>query len=326
MSNDGTSRSAPGRKSPPSDVAAGEAALNWAIDRGAADRVMHDVAAEVRRVRRRHVRAAAGGLAALIVAGFIWQFAIRTGGDGASLGATQVRSSAVVSLPAKRILPDGSVVELRDGTNIAVNFTDTLRHVTLLRGEAHFDVRENAKRPFVVAAQDVETRAVGTAFVVNLGGSSVEVLVTAGRVAVQKRLPPDAATPPSPGSTSLPPDASSLPRPVLVEAGNRVVIELAARVTTPPPVQAVAPPEMAEKLLWRVPRLDFSSTPLADVIALFNQHSRARFRLADPALGSLQLSGVLRADNADSLLQLLKIEFGIEVDRRGENGIVLYRP
>ena len=326
MSNDGASSSALGRKSPRSDVAAGEAALNWAVDRGATDRVMHDLAAEVRRVRRRHVRTAAGGLATLIVAGFIWQLAIRPRGDGASLDATQVRSSAVVSLPAKRILPDGSLVELRDGADIAVNFTDTLRRVTLLRGEAHFDVRENAKRPFVVAALDVETRAVGTAFAVNLGGSSVEVLVTAGRVAVEKRLRSDAPTPTLNGSTTLPPDASSLPRPVLVEAGNRVVVELAARVTTAPPVQPVAPPEMAEKLLWRVPRLDFSCTPLAEVIALFNQHSGTRFTLADPALGSLQLSGVLRADNADSLLQLLKIEFGIEIDRRGENGIVLYRP
>lgn len=325
MSNDGASRSARGRKFPPSDVAAGEAALNWAIGRGAADRVMHDVAAEVRRVRRRNVRAAAGGLAALVVAGFIWQFAIRIRGDGASPVATQVRSSAVVSLPAKRILPDGSVVELRDGTDIAVNFTDTLRHVTLLRGEAHFDVRENARRPFVVAAQDVEARAVGTAFTVHLGGSSVEVLVTAGRVAVGKQ-PPPAAPPPTSHGSATPSPATSLPTLVLVGAGNRVVIDLEARMTTPPPVQPVPPPEMAEKLLWRVPRLDFSSTPLADVIALFNQHSRARFRLADPALGRLQLSGVLRADNADSLLQLLKIEFGIEVDRRGENGIVLYRP
>lgn len=325
MSNDGASRSAAGRKSPRSDVVAGEAALNWAVDRGATARVIHEVATEVRRVRRRRVCAAVGGLAALVMVGFVWQFASRAGSDIVSLGSTRSRSSAVVSLPAKRILPDGSVVELRDGTDIAVNFTDTLRRVTLLRGEAHFDVRENAKRPFVVAAQDVEARAVGTAFAVRLSGSSVEVLVTAGRVAVGKQAPPAAPTPASNRSATLPPAASS-PGLVLVEAGNRVVIELAARVTTPPPVQPVAPPEMAEKLSWRVPRLDFSSTPLVDVIAMFNQYSRARVNLADPALGSLQLSGVLRADNADSLLQLLKIEFGIEADRRGENEIVLHRP
>ena len=326
MSDEGASQPPFGRKtSPSSDIEAGEAALNWAIDRGATERVIHELSAEVRRVRRFRIRAAAGGFAALVVAGFTWQFAFHIRDDGSPLGTAKVPSSVVVSLPAKRMLPDGSVVELRGGSEIAVNFTATLRHVTLLRGGAHFVVRENAKRPFVVAAQDIEARAVGTAFAMHLGGSKVEVVVTAGRVAVERQVPPVAPTLVANGSAALAPALPS-PTPIMVDAGNRVVMEVAAGVTMRPHVQPLAPAEMAEIQSWRVPRLEFSSTRLSDVIAMFNQSGPARLRVAEPALEDLQISGVLRADNADSLLRLLEIEFGIEADRRGANEIVLHRP
>ena len=324
--NHGASRSTLGRKSPRSDLAAGEAALDWVIDQGGTDRMIREVAQEVRRVHRRRVFAAAGGLAALIMVGFVWQFASRTAADHGAPRTTNARPAVVVALPNQRILPDGSVVELKDNSEITVNFTETVRHVTLLRGGAHFDVRKNVERPFVVAAQNVEARAVGTAFTVQLSGQNVEVLVTAGRVAVEEQVPLVALSSGSKGATDLLPTAALPATCVMVDAGNCVVIEFSKRVTASLLVQPVSPPEMAEKLSWRVPRLDFSSTPLGDVIAMFNQYSRVRVMLAEPSLGSLQLSGVLRADNADSLLQLLKIEFGIESDRRGENEIVLRRP
>jgi len=38
----------------------------------------------------------------------------------------------------------------------------------------------------------------------------------------------------------------------------------------------------------------------------FNRYSGKHLVLAEPELGALQLSGVLRADNVDALLQLLE--------------------
>jgi transmembrane sensor len=110
----------------------------------------------------------------------------------------------------------------------------------------------------------------------------------------------------------------------MVEAGNRVIVER-SRGAPRPAVEAVSVIDLAEKLAWRVPRLQFSGTPLAEVIALFNQHSGARLVLGEPALGSLQLSGVLRADNIDSLLRLLELEFSIEADKTAGNATVLRR-
>jgi transmembrane sensor len=179
-------------------------------------------------------------------------------------------------------------------------------------------VAKDATRPFIVAANGIEVRAVGTAFVVQVGGTAVEVVVTEGTVAVDKLREASAVataatlTPPAPLAT--------------VGAGNRVTIDLAAIAVAPAPpaVIAVTEAELSSRLAWRVPRLEFSGTPLAEVIPMFNRHGRTKLML-DPALGGLQMSGVLRADNVDALLQLLKNEFGIEAERAGAAEIHLRR-
>jgi transmembrane sensor len=88
-------------------------------------------------------------------------------------------------------------------------------------------------------------------------------------------------------------------------------------------VLSVPAAELAERLAWRVPRLEFSQTPLAEALELFNRHSRVRLVLGDADLGNLHLSGIVRADNTAALLQLLKSDFGLRSEPRGENEIVL---
>jgi ferric-dicitrate binding protein FerR (iron transport regulator) len=83
-------------------------------------------------------------------------------------------------------------------------------------------------------------------------------------------------------------------------------------------VRSVPSGERRERLNWRVPLLEFSGTPLAEAIPMFNRHGR-RHLVLDPALGRLQLSGTLRADDTDSLFILLRNEFGI-IAVPGRNG------
>ena len=99
----------------------------------------------------------------------------------------------------------------------------------------------------------------------------------------------------------------------MIELTSATPAPLATQVTT---LDARA---VAERLAWRVPRLEFSGTPLAQAIPLFNRHAGVRLVLDDAALGTLELSGVVRADNTDSLLRLLEGEFGITAEKRGED-------
>jgi transmembrane sensor len=263
-----------------------------------------------------------GGISALLVmVGVLWQAQERQPG----LPATPA-SASVVSVPERRLLQDGSVVELNAGARITVDYRLSARRVVLTRGEAHFQVAKNHAVPFIVAAGGVEIRAVGTAFSVNAAPAGVELLVTEGRVAVGAEDAEMSGSRVSASPRLRVPVSSPVPflPPVYVDAGNRLIMD-----ALPPPgllsnphVTPVSPAEMDERLAWRVPRIEFSGTPLVEAIPVFNRHSRVRVMLGDPGIGRLQLSGILRADNVDALVRLLEANYGVVADRR-ENGIML---
>jgi ferric-dicitrate binding protein FerR (iron transport regulator) len=62
---------------------------------------------------------------------------------------------------------------------------------------------------------------------------------------------------------------------------------------------------------------------LAEVVECFNRHGVVRFELADPTIGALQLSGVLRPDSPHALLHILRTDFDLRDQRRADGTIVL---
>lgn len=288
--------------------------LEWPWQAGAVEQVLGRIAAKVAGRRRRlRRRLACAGAAALIVAGSSWY--------GSAVAKHRFTTVApVVSLPASQAMPDGSVVELNVGAEIRIDFTPTLRRVELERGEAHFQVAKNKLRPFVVLAKGVEVRAVGTAFSVQVNRSRVEVLVTEGRVAVGHAAPAGRI----PGATSS--FWASRSPPTLVGAGNGLVVPLAApdtAISPAPVVFALSEAELNRRLSWRVPKLEFSSTPLAEALPTINRYCRIQLVLGDPELGKVRLSGILRANNVETLLRVLASDYGITAERRGQAELIL---
>jgi transmembrane sensor len=108
----------------------------------------------------------------------------RSAAPAALADRTPRREAIVHPAPERRILDDGSVVELNRDAKIEVVFTAGERRVKLLSGEAYFTVAKNPARPFIVEASGVAVRAIGTAFSVALGHTDVAVLVTQGSVQV----------------------------------------------------------------------------------------------------------------------------------------------
>lgn len=206
----------------------------------------------------------------------------------------------------RKVLEDGSSIDLNHGAEVAVDYTAERRGVKLLRGEATFTVAKNPTRPFVVHANGVDVRAVGTAFNVDLRAGEVHVLVTEGRVQVSP--PAASATEPAPA-------------PQLVTAGERTMVSLAeARVA---PVSAVSPDEMARVLSWQPKQLEFDDTPLGQVVAVFNQSNRVKLVIDDPNLAALPIGASLRSDNVEGFVRVLESGFRIRAERRSDNVIVL---
>lgn len=294
--------------SPKSGAGGGERfAVDWAARAGAVDELLHELD---RRAKRRRNVAALSGACLLVLVSFAWRLS-RT-----SMPPPQNASPAIVTLPPREVLPDGSIVELNEGARISLAFTATERRVALVHGEAHFQVAKDALKPFVVAVGPIEVRAVGTEFSVQRGGMTAEVLVTEGSVRVGVVASPVQVTAtPSPGNGHS---------AALVEAGNRVTVNAALPAGEPVPVEAVAEAEITRRLAWRLPRLEFSGTPLGEAVAMFNRYNEEKFVLEAPGLADLRISGFLRADKSDTFVSLLEADFGLRAERR-ERQIILRR-
>lgn len=93
---------------------------------------------------------------------------------------------ATVEVTERDTLPDGSEVVLNKRTELAYTFNrKTETHVVKLKGEAYFTIKPDAeKKSFVVEADDVLVRDIGTAFNVKAypESNTVEVVVEEGEV------------------------------------------------------------------------------------------------------------------------------------------------
>lgn len=248
-------------------------------------------------------RALAAAAAAVAVGWLGWQ----------QLAAARPTVETPVGAFQKFDLPDGSVVQLNTDSAIKVHYSEVERRIELLRGEAHFDVAKNPARPFVVAANRVAVRAVGTAFNVRLREDAVDVLVTEGKVQVNDTLR---------GASLLPAGPDRAGPPLLMQ-GERVVVPLAAvAAAVPAAVSEVAPVEVRRALAWQERRLEFEDMPIGEVVAEFNRYNQTKLLLADPALQARRFSGTFRSDGYEAFVRLLEENFGVAAER-GPQGISL---
>ena len=208
-------------------------------------------------------------------------------------------STAPASAPRQLTLSDGTVV-------------------LLARGEAHFAVTKNPARPFVVRAGNVDVRAVGIAFNVNLQSAAVDVLVTEGKVSVSEveRVDPNALQ-------------RLAVKPLHLVANERAVVSLAPSPTSaasPAPsvvVTTASADEIARALAWQAPLLRLGGSTLAELAVEFERRSGQRVILADPALASLRVGGRFRADDLAGFTHLLASTLDLDVARTADDTLVL---
>jgi transmembrane sensor len=190
-------------------------------------------------------------------------------------------------------LQDGSQLTLNTDTAIAVEFSEQQRCIRLLRGEAYFKVAPNKARPFIVAADNVTTRAVGTAFSVNALDDNIQVAVNEGIVAVnanQQELQLKAS------------QQANYRHGQLVE--DPVVIE--------------------DALAWRNGQVVFDHQPLAQVIQTVNRYRKGAIVVANSSLAKRIISGVFKTDDPKAVVAALKNTLHTRVLDIAGGVVVLY--
>lgn len=136
----------------------------------------------------RHWYAAAAAL--LIITLAIWNWVGRKNNSEPAIARTEKKVlEPAPETNGKRYirLQDGSTVLLNEGSllDYPADFANDKREVTL-SGEAYFDIRPDAKRPFIVHTGKVNTTVLGTAFNIKAypEQKQITVTVTRGKVKV----------------------------------------------------------------------------------------------------------------------------------------------
>jgi transmembrane sensor len=219
----------------------------------------------------------------------------------------RVAESPVVTVairPDRQMLSDGSVVELKAGAEIEVSYSLNRRSVRLVQGEALFSVAKDAARPFVVSAGDVKVRAVGTSFAVSHRPTEVAVLVTQGRVAVERAV------------LLASPAVISVERtPTYLGAGDQLVVPADSPVTAPLTVTAMTTLQITANLGWRGKRVEFTATTLSEAVSLFNNQNELQLVIANPAIGRMQVTGIFWADDPEGFVRLLEAGMNVRAER-----------
>ena len=195
-------------------------------------------------------------------------------------------------------LADGSRITLDTESRVEVRLTDARRAVTLVAGQARFDVQGDAARPFVVKAGGTEVTATGTRFDVRRFGAGARVVLVDGRVAVQ-----DDRTP-----------------------GKRWTLAPGQQIVTTSTEPAVAASDLVAATSWTTGRLTFRETPVSVAVAEINRYNRHRIEVRDPRVSSARVSGVFDADDAEGFVAALQDLYTLQAERFADGRIVLTGP
>ena len=238
-------------------------------------------------------------LAVMLAVGGAW-YAGRAG-TGSQLATRSVEGETVR-------LADGTLVELLDGAKIETRFSEGGREVVMTGGRARFTVAHDASRPFRVVAGGSEIVALGTVFEVDLTRPNPSIRLVSGSVDVRATAPGG--------------------RTVRLKPGDTVEVRGSEPLHLPRGAAAVSTPDTAMTMpvanIPTTPRVVADKLPLSDVIDQANRVNSKSIRLADPGLGSLEVTGRFDLTDSASLARKLSAVFGLSA-QESDGAIILSR-
>ncbi|WP_083608115.1 FecR family protein [Teredinibacter haidensis] len=206
-------------------------------------------------------------------------------------------------------LTDGSVLMLNTDTQLDVDYREERRTISLIKGEANFEVAKNKQYPFVVKAANSFVWAVGTAFNVRYLNSQVDVAVSEGTVKVFANAAPHQQK----FDTVITDDNQAI-----LTQGYSVRIN---RTLQEP--EALNQTELEQKLAWLDGALIFNGIELGVAIEEISRYTSSNIVVKDSNVAKIRIGGHFKTDNIDSLLQTLSKSFSIKVTKLGNGDILL---
>ena len=194
-------------------------------------------------------------------------------------------------------LPDGSSVLLNTGSAIKLDFKNGHRFVTLLRGEAFFDVKHDPVHPFRVKSSFGSVEVKGTAFSVQESENFVSVVLERGQVEVSCDCERD--------------------EKALLQPGQAITLTSGA-------LSDVREVDTEQSLAWREGRLIFTDIKLSAVLSELKRFYSGKIFVMDDRINRLVVTGNYRLDNIEGAVRTLADAAGVSMTRI-PGGVIILR-
>ena len=189
-------------------------------------------------------------------------------------------------------MPDGSTVTLNRSSQLTFpdSFDENIRKVEL-KGEAFFDIRHDASRPFIVEAGNARVKVLGTSFniITDSNNNSIEVYVKTGRVLLST------------------PDGLN---EVTIEPGYIGKIEN----NIPYLVRNINP----NYLSWNTEVLTYNGTDLEQVIEDIKRVHNIRVEVSDTSILEHRITTEFNNNSPETIIQLICNSFSLTFEKKGE--------
>lgn len=223
-----------------------------------------------------------------IIAG-AWSFYLILGQNGYDT----ISSGQMVRI---QVLPDGSKVTMNKNAVLSYkkDFKGSTRSVKLDQGEVFFDVSPDKSKPFIIDADKVSIRVLGTSFNVKRNSDLTEVIVESGLVGVSLKN-----------------------QQIELKKGEKVLIK---------GTNALLQKELSNDNLYNYYRTNIfvaENTPLWRMVEILNEAFQSKIEIADPKLRDLTLNTTFKGESLDTILHVISETLGINVQR--EDGKIILK-
>lgn len=238
----------------------------------------------------------AAALTATLVLGVLLLWPTQQGGGGGELFETALGEQRSVELS------DQSRVTLNTATRLRVSLEDDQRLITLLRGEAFFQVQPDPQRPFHVDTGSTRITVLGTAFNVYRERDATDITVTEGVVRV----------------TELGDTGGRAPATEVLHLNQQLHADRRG-------LHAIATVDTGKHTAWQRGELVAEQMPLPELVKQLQRYHPTRIFIVDPDVAALTVSGVFRLDNLEAILQALEVSLDLKATPLDDDSVQLLK-
>lgn len=194
-------------------------------------------------------------------------------------------------------LPDGSTAFLNKKTELEFEYNprEKTRKVKL-KGEAYFTVKHEEEKPFIIEADEILVRDIGTEF--NLKAypdkDTIEIIVTHGEVQFYTKQDPG----------------------LNLKAGEKAIYSKRTKE-----FYRIEKPD-TNTLAYKTKVFSFNNTDLRSVVALLNEVYNSKISLANESLYSCRLTANFKEDNPEIIVEVIAETMGLELSKKDDQLIL----